>query len=424
MVFFLDSIAASTINKTTKKPFRASGLRKAFNAADNDEGGEDDEDDGPVVVRPGLQKKKKPTKSKLSFGADNQDEGDDDGPVVVKPSKAAPGLSQRVLENTAMKRNIGSRSLPLRSQQEDDDDSRPKYSKEYLNELQSSTPTTPRDVSSVQTDEDAMELDSSELDGALVVDSPDMPSPVPKTQILTDAEIREKKERRARLAKEQDFLSVEDNDDDYDNKKKSDTRLKADDEEVGEGFDDYVEDGGLSLGKRAEKERRKRDRQKMAELITAAEGNDTDSSSDSDDADGRIAYEAAQTRAGMDGLKKPAAQDPDKELLQIPQKITPLPILSDCLGRLQASLQSMQVDLTSKRMAVEQLRKEKEGITTREKEVQALLDETGKKYQEAMGQTSSANAPIAAPLSAQNVTEARGLDSLGTTPNRAPDEEV
>lgn len=397
--------------KTAKKPFRQSGLRKTISAADD----EDDKDGGPAVVRPakpGAQKKKKAAKTKLSFGADQADD-DDDGPAVKKPVKPAAGLGQRAFENSASKR------LPLRSFQEDEDD-RPKYSREYLDELQSSTPTTPRDTPALSIhDSDAMDLDASELEGALIVDSPDIPAPVHKTQILTDAEIREKKERRARLAKEQDFLSVDDLSDDDSAKKKSDTRLKAEDEELGEGFDDYVEDGGLSLGKRAEKERRKRDRQKMAELITAAEGNDSDSSSDSDDAEGRIAYEAAQTRAGMDGLKKPAKQDVEKELLQIPQKITPLPILSECIARLQSTLQSMQVDITSKRSAVDHLRKERDGITTREAEVQKLLDETGKKYQETMGQTDkgeSAGGVVA--------MEARGLESLGTTPSREPMDET
>lgn len=391
--------------KTAKKPFRQSGLRKTISAADE----EDDEDGGPAVVRPaklGAQKKKA-AKTKLSFGAD-QAEDDEEEPAVKKPVKPAAGLGQRAFENSASKR------LPLRSFQEDEDD-RPKYSREYLDELQSSTPTTPRDTPSLSIHAfDAMDLDFSELEGALIVNSPGIPAPIHKTQILTDAEIREKKERRARLAKEQGFLSIDDLSDDDSAKKKSDTRLKAEDEELGEGFDDYVEDGGLSLGKRAEKERRKRDRQKMAELITAAEGNASDSSSDSDDAEGRIAYEAAQTRAGMDGLKKPAKQDAEKELLQIPQKITPLPILSECIARLQSTLQSMQVDITSKRSAVVHLRKERDGITTREAEVQKLLDETGKKYEETMGQNEKSEHAATAAVA----TETRGLESLGTTPSR------
>lgn len=313
------------------------------------------------------------------------------------------------------------RGLPTRSL--DDDDDRPKYSKEYLSELQSSTPNTPRDLSTLHMDDaDEMELDVSELEGALVVDTPIVPSPNP-IRILSEPEIRERKERRARLAQEEGFLSVEDEDEeDRFGRKKDDTRLLPEDEDLGEGFDEYVEDGGLSLGKRAAKERRKRERQQMAELITAAEGHTSDSSSDSD-AERRIAYEAAQTRAGLDGLKKPKKGQAD-DLLQVPPKITPLPSLTECLARLQATLKGMEDDIKSKNAGLEQLRREREEINNREGEVQALLDETGRKYQDAMGQGRVEGGAINAPGPGAELARERGLDSLGTTPRRLDQEDV
>lgn len=427
--------------KSGRKPLRQSGLRKPLGtegdgtkSVPDDDG---DQDDGPVVVRPvfnrnssSSQRKRTPKTSKLSF-AEGQGQGEDDDDTVVKPVKKAP-LGKRALENSAMRRGISSDNLPVWSFRDEDADDRPRYSKEYLNELQSSTPNTPADAESFSVGSgDAMEIDSSELEGALIVDTPASASPKPETSILTEAEIREKKERRARLAKEQDFLSVEDDEDDEDRlsrKKKDDSRLKPEEEELGEGFDDYVEDGGLSLGKRAEKERRKKERQQMAELITAAEGHSSDSSADSD-AERRMAYEAAQSRAGMDGLKKPR-KDPAEELLKVPPKITPLPNLSECIQKLQASLQTMEVNLQSKSARVEQLRKEREEITTREGEVQTLLDETGKKYQEAMGQGKVENGTVKSSGPGAELVGERGLESMGTTPRRnesgeaSQDEEV
>ncbi|KAF4991132.1 hypothetical protein FDECE_14135 [Fusarium decemcellulare] len=410
--------------KAGRKPFRQSGLRKSFNPADGDSLGDtastnnDDEDDGPVVVRPAISrssslKKKRPNKSsRLSFGGDEGTTADEENPEVFTPKKLPLG---RALENSAMKRGLGTRGLPMRSLGDDDD--RPKYSKEYLDELQSSTPNTPHNASTLPPDDsDLMDLDASELEGAMIVESSDLNQPKPTT-ILSEAEIREKKERRARLAKEQDFLSVEDDDDPFGRKKKDDTRLVAEDEDLGEGFDNYVEDGGLSLGKRAEKERRKQERQKMAELITAAEGHSSDSSSDSD-AERRIAYEAAQTRAGMDGLKKPR-KDPAQELLQVPPKIAPLPSLTECLARLQSTLNSMEEEMKGKQARVEKLKSEREEIVKREGELQALLDETGRKYQEAMGQGKAADVPTNAPA---ELAGARGLETLGT-PSRKPGEE-
>lgn len=378
---------------------------------------EDEEEDGPVVVRPAvsrsgsLKQKKRPAKaSRLSFGGDGGGTGEEESSDVFTPKKVP--LNQRALENSAIKRNLGSRGLPLRSAADEED--RPKYSKEYLEELQSSTPNTPRNVSSMPLDEDdAMDLDASELEGALIVDTPELNARKPSPYIMTEAEIQEKKERRARLAKEQDFLSVEDDDGDvFGRKKKDDTRLIADDEDLGEGFDNYVEDGGLSLGKRAEKERRRRDRQQIAELITAAEGNSSDSSADSD-AERRIAYEAAQTRAGMDGLKKPK-KDPKEDLLQVPPKITALPSLAECLARLQVTLKGMEEELKGKQQRVEQLKVEKADIIKREGEVQALLDETGRKYQEAMSQGKIADGSTPGAGSNAELAGERGLESLGT----------
>lgn len=413
---FVDE-SASGVSFKPRKPLRQSGLRKAYNADDEpnikvrpDSGDVSEEDEGgPVVQRPGasrgasskLKRRSKPA-LKLSFGGPAAEADDDEGPR--KPAAQMP------------KRDLGTRGLPMRSQQGDDDD-RPKYSREYLSELQSSTPNTPADLSSVPTDADEMDLDPSELEGALIVDMPSSTNQQDQTSILTDAEIREKKERRVRLAQEQDFISFED-DDNLGRKKKDDSRLVAEGDDMGEGFDRYVEDGGLSLGKRATKERRKHERVQMAEMINAAEGDASDSSSDSD-AERRIAYEAAQTRAGLDGLDKPR-KDPAEELLQVPSKITPIPTIAECLSRLQVTLGGLQRELTQKRLRVEELRRESNEITVREAEVQGLLDETGKKYQEAMGRGGSENGDAipTAPLAAAHAELAgeRGLDSLGTTP--------
>ncbi|PNP58738.1 hypothetical protein THARTR1_01754 [Trichoderma harzianum] len=413
-------------SKLGRKPLRQSGLRNTFNPRDEDASGgkeetsqgNDEDDDGPVVVRPNnnragsSKQKKKISKAKISFGDDAGEQ--DDEPSSDFTSSRKPAMGQKVLEKNTIKRGMAARGLPLPVRSYQDDDDRPKYSREYLDELQSSTPNTPSDLSSLKASlDDEMDLDPSELEGALIVESP-IPSSNGQphtTQILTEAEIREKKERRARLAKEKDYISMEDEDDVLSaRKKKDETRLVAEDEDLGEGFDDYVEDGGLSLGKRAEKERRKQDRQKMAELINAAEGHTSDSSSDSD-AERRIAYETAQTRAGMDGLKKPK-KDPNEQLLQVPPKITPLPSLAECILQLRATLKSMENNINTKAATVEQLTRERDDIVQREAEVQAFLNETGKQYEEALGQKPNSGGGIAG----AELAGERGLESLGATP--------
>ncbi|KAM3515823.1 hypothetical protein MY11210_000594 [Beauveria gryllotalpidicola] len=408
--------------KSAKKGNRQSGLRKTFTADNEDDKAShnnEEGENGPVVVKArfGAQKQKKKSNTRLSFGLGANEEGNDT--TLLEKTLKKSTLGQRVVENNAVKRGIAMRGFPTRTSEDDDD--RPRYSKEYLDELQSSTPTTPIDSASMPTDGDEMELDASELEGAMIVDSPAPAPPATNIQVLTDAEIQERKERRARLAQEQDFLSVEDDDDDRRAKKKEDTRLATDEDQMGEGFDNFVDDGGVSLGKRAEKQRRKQDRAKMAELINAAEGHSSDSSSDSE-AERRIAYETSQTRSGMDGLKRPR-RDPARDLLQLPPKMTPLPSLAECIARLQTTLGGMEAQMQLKSAAVAQMRSEKQSIATREREVQALLDETGKKYQEAMGKTAGLSSR-GGPSATKNVVDDafagdRGPGSLGISPGRA-----
>jgi hypothetical protein len=282
-----------------------------------------------------------------------------------------------------------------------------------------------------------MELDPSELEGALIVES-DVPSIAPQvepTTVLSATEIAERKQRRARLAQEQDFISLDDgnDDDDFTSRKKTEpeSRLVREDEDLGEGFDDFVEDGGLSLGRKAEREANVRRRREMAEQIQMAEGNSDDESDDSD-AERRAAFEAAQSRSGMDGLAKPAVARPHDASMQVPAKITPLPDLDSCIERLRTTLQGMEASLQSKQARVNELRAEREAIVAREAEVQGLLNEAGNKYKAAVGGRAAllpsvdGNQSPAVQIQNAGMSELavdRGLESFGTTPNRRPDME-
>ncbi|KZL73652.1 hypothetical protein CT0861_02894 [Colletotrichum tofieldiae] len=440
--------AAPGAVKFTKKPFRQSGLRKSinFNESDDSNGGvalghstkpkaapaqDNDEDDGPVVIRPtvsrssSLKQKKRKSTSRLSFGGAGGDGDGDGAPTTEYTTPKKSTLGHQAFENSALKNR-----LPMRTFRDEDED-RPRYSKEYLSELQNSTPNTPQNLTSLRMqDEDGMDLDDSELEGALIVNQDDFASRPQQTNILTEAEIQERKQRRARLAQEQqdgDFISFDDNDDGGTSlrKKKNDTRLVREDEDLGEGFDDFVEDGGLSLGKKAEREEKIRRRREMAEQIQMAEGGSGDESDDSE-AERRAAFEAAQTRSGMDGLQKPE-RNPAEQLLLVPPKITPLPSLTDCLSRLQTTMRAMELDLAEKKKHVEDLRQEKDGIMARKEEVQQLLNKAGQKYTAAVGNGTSAVSATQSPVrqitnaGASELRVERGLESLGTTPNERPD---
>ncbi|EGS17124.1 uncharacterized protein CTHT_0074550 [Thermochaetoides thermophila DSM 1495] len=427
----------------------------ATSARDDDD---DDENSGaPVVVRPSsvnkgsLSKiKKRPAASRLSFGPSAGAEDDDEeAEVVIQPRKM---LNQRAVENSALRANS---SLPTRFGGEEN---RPKYSKEYLAELQSATFNTPQNLADLKIhDDDEMQLDEMELEGALIVPSNEVAVPgastTQTTHIPTEAEIRERKERRARLAHEAKFIPLDDefNSDNEgaqpshpilnlpSKQKRRDTRLIREDEDLYEGFDEFVSDGNLALGRKAEKAVLQRHRQEMAELIEAAQAEDNDeAASDDSEAEERAAYEEAQVRAAMDGLRGKYREEhlergggadlyegrgPD----DIP-RMKPLPKLGDVLQRIREAIQGLEGEVVRKRSRIEGLEKEKAEILVREKEVQEILNQAGQKYQEVVGGLGVHNVPkIVAgqsplrpfpPGLAREMPTERGLESYGATPIR------
>jgi hypothetical protein len=453
------------------KPAKSSALRKSININDDESGsvsapasGTGDDEDGedgsgaPVVIRPTLGRssstkvKRRPASSRLSFGpgevaGDKADE--DTGGTVVKPFTPKKPLGQRLLENNALRKSASLQnlagSLPMRFGAQEEG---PKYSKEYLEELQSSTPNTPQNLASLQINDDGdeMDLDQSELEGALVVQSTDVARPQSTqgttAQVLTEAEIRERKERRARLAKEADFISFDDGSDNEEPqsgrvtidfpKKKKDSRLIAEDEDLGEGYDEFVSDGGLALGKKAERDAVRRHRKEMADLIQAAE-DWSDAESDDSEAERRAAYEAAQRRAGMDGLHRPDDDHDDMDgaggLDAIP-RMKPLPKLNEVLQRMREIVQGLENDVTQKQRRIGDLEKEKQEILTREKEVQEILNQAGAKYQavvaSAGGNVDVAQPPLRPfpPGVTGDLPVERGLESFGATPARRDDIEM
>ncbi|KAK8113494.1 nineteen complex-related protein 2 domain-containing protein [Apiospora sp. TS-2023a] len=438
---------------------------------------ENDDDGAPPRIRPSLggraassKLKKRGSSSRLSFGpsaAVTTGHDDEDSvllgiePIPYTPKKVNP-LTVAATENSAYKKGITKNSrLPLRSMETDED--RPRYSKEYLSELQSSTPNTPANLSNFKGtgtddgDEDDVEmsLDPSELEGATVVDTTmatagDFPTQ-PQTAVLTDAEILEKKARRLRLAAQakaggDDFISLSDDErgtgDSYlavlsrkpaesTISTKKEKRLVADD-----NLDDddsfFVEDGGLSLGKKAERAARRKKRSDMAAMIASAEGVEDEDTSDDSEAERRAAYEVAQTRAGMDGLADEREQQRrrlgfDRAAIQVPPKITPLPDLSVLVEEPIST----------------PLRTEREGIENREPEVQKLLNDAGERYKSLVGggpstsnngaeggepQQDNGDSVAAAKSLLDQVrpadTPGRGLESLGATPVRADQMEM
>jgi hypothetical protein len=379
-----------------------------------------------VVKRPlPSNKPKKRSSLRLSFGpGETEGDGGDNegGPSVFTPKKS--NLSRLAIEKNAERKSLPSAlTSELRVLQD-----QPTYDKDYLAELRSSTPSTPKAIASASTDNStSTAIDIASKFGPLASLVDDGGSAIP-----SQAEIQEKKARRARLAKEVvDYMVVGDDADEEvqlsdgsdapreitlrPKEKYSETRLVREDEDLAEGFDDFVEDGKISLGRKAEREAEKKRRAEMADLIAMAEGASSDEGSDDSEAERNAAYEAAQTLAGTYGKR-----DPEKEAaegLKTPPRITPLPELTAVVGRLQAALKSMQDAQARKMKRMDDIMAEKVDITERENWIQGQLKETGERY-EKLRIEAGLGAP-ATPVSGTNgqkVIIGRGLESLGPTP--------
>lgn len=454
--------------KFTRRPIKSSSLRKSINingdedapatAATQADGDDDDDESRPAVIRPALSRsgstkaKKKSSSSRLSFGGESiPDEAPSSSSPFTTPKKnpGAASLTQRATENSAIRASASTRALPTRSFGAEPE--RPSYSREYLEELQSSTPNTPANLERLNArgDDDAMALDDAELEGAVFVPAADLPVSTTGRaagHIPTTTEIREKKQRRARLAKEGDaYKSGSDQDDDEEGyisllpkKKKDETRLIAEDEDLGEGYDEFVEDGRLELGRRGETEARRRQRAEMAELIDAAEGGASEEQDSDSDAERKAAYEEAQTRAAMDGLRVVGGDGDDDDgggagglgvgRLVIP-RMRPLPELGASLARMRELVAEMEAQAAAKRKRIEAVERERQEILDREREVQDVLNQAGLKYQSAMGiQSETVMDPeklvAQSPLRPASLAGSgqRGLESFGT-PTRRPEEE-
>lgn len=330
------------------------------------------------------------------------DDDPEEGGVVTP--KRLGARKQGTVKSSLRHSALSSEQLPTRPSTEED---RPSYNQEYLQELRNSTPSTPKNVSIPTSDEEKDKvLDISGKFGDMVQISA-------QTAIPSEAEIREKKERRARLAHEEEYISLDQDEDEEwtlsrKGEEKVESRLVPDDEDFAEGFDEFVEDGAISLGKRAEREQRRRNRTEMKGLIDEAEGV---SEEDDSETERRAAYEAAQTRAGMEGLPKNQSKQPSRP--KTPPKITPIPSLASTLARLRLSLHTMENSKLQSVQRLEELRNEKVEISNREEEIQRLLKEAGDNYEKLRAEA-GLNLDTPNLLTGPEVQGQRGLESLAT----------
>ncbi|KAH7087055.1 nineteen complex-related protein 2-domain-containing protein [Paraphoma chrysanthemicola] len=378
-----------------------------------------------VVKRPVFGKSKKRSSLRISFGP-GESEGNDgdessDAQPMVTPKKS--NLSRIALEKSAQLR---ARSPLVAEAARSEDEERPSYNKDYIAELRNSTPSTPKDLKpSAEEEKETQALDIASKFGPTVVLPPESSSAIP-----TQAEILEKKARRRRLAQEgnayeddeeRPWASDDDGEDEFRQRrneislrpkeKYAETRLIHEDEDIAEGFDDFVEDGKISLGRKSEREAQRKRRAEMAELINTAEaGSDDDGSADSDE-ERNAAFAAAQARAGRYGQKIADEDDGSKT----PPRVTPLPQLDDILEGLTIDIQTKKQRKDLILQKLQEFKDDKIRIEERKKYLQEQLQKTGEEYEKLRQEAGLPALPSSDVNGGRLITE-RGLDSLGTTP--------
>ncbi|KAE9977183.1 hypothetical protein EG327_007807 [Venturia inaequalis] len=407
-----------------KKGFGTRRIVKKIGQEDEEEtsdslgtsGTSDAEEQKPT--RPAISKLKKKSKLRLSFGPGevNPDATSDDADAesavfTPKKSNLSRIASAKNAERKSLRPALSSEDLAFRAGNAID---RPSYSKDYLAQLKQSTPSTPKSHLS-EDDASKKDLDIASKFGPLTTLGAN------KSAIPSATEIKEKKERRARLAKEQEYISMHPSDSEEERldlimqpkEKYPETRLVREDEDILEGFDDFVEDGRIALGRKAEREEKRKKREEMEAMILQAEGAGSDgsiASEDESEVERNEAYEAAQTRAGTYGSKREGGDGIKRP--KTPPKVTAVPELGAVLLKLRQGLAEMEQAKLAKIRKLEELKLEKKGILEQEVWIQGQLKETGERYEKLRIEAEAAGAPA----NGDNGELERGLDHLGTTP--------
>ncbi|KAI9723192.1 MAG: hypothetical protein M1828_004295 [Chrysothrix sp. TS-e1954] len=226
---------------------------------------------------------------------------------------------------------------------------------------------------------------------------------------------------------------------------RQESRLQHEDEDIAEGFDDFVEDSGrVTLNKRGRREQDAQRKRDMAETIRRAErmGSDSSSSGGADDSESEdegakeekariAAYEAAQTKAGTystrhtgsgthNRQREQEAYERLRQRIEMPTKLPPIPTPGDVQARFKNLLLEKETGVKSSEEHLAALRREREELRTEEERVKGLLDEAAARFEKVRAELpQDAQAKPDGDLSAQG----RGLESLGGLSAQPPEPE-
>ncbi|KAL5524572.1 hypothetical protein ACEPAF_9712 [Sanghuangporus sanghuang] len=365
----MDGGAPLTIFKRSKaRTARTRSVTPADNTPENDE-----ETVTPSTLASKLKKQHKERnkpKARLSFGGDDE-EGDGETFQVKKSNLSRKlKLAPSVASGTALFGGLDSTQATPQT-------SNVIYSKEYLSELKASTQSapSPSPLPDNNAAESEMLLDASEMSGAIIVD--DESTSALATEIPSESSIVAAKQRRERLRKtaatnqdDNDFisLSVTRREDLYQGPH-PESRLMREDDDLGEGDDEFAEytaaQERIALGKKSRKKEAANRRVAMQELIEDAEEEEETAE-----------WEREQLRRGtrqVSDLVNGHTAKQEYRPAKIPEP-TPLPSLDAAISRLSDSLTQLTLSHTSTTTSMSTLADERVVLEGKEKEMRTMVE--------------------------------------------------
>ncbi|KAG6334692.1 hypothetical protein ID866_4391 [Astraeus odoratus] len=322
-----------------------------------DEPNTENDSESPATIASKIKNKAKRAKAKpkLSFGGDEPEEGDT---FQVKKSKLSRKLALGIHPANALPDTLDQATISART------NGGPVYNAAYLSELRASTQSAPLPVH----DPDIYDANiSMNVEDAVIMSS--------DVTIPSQSSIRAAKEKRERLraiGPDEDYMSlaVTTRNDTYQGPH-PESRLVREEDELGEGDDEYAEytsaQERIALTKKSRKLEATKRKDSMQEMINEANEEDEES----------IEWEREQLRrGGLDSIAKADAA-PVKQVYK-PTPIPPstdIPALGAAIQQLAQTLAALKASHVSNTGAATSLAVERDQLDARETELREMIAE-------------------------------------------------
>ncbi|KAG2155910.1 GCFC-domain-containing protein [Suillus bovinus] len=317
-------------------------------------------EESPIALASRLKNKAKRTKLKsaLSFGGD--EEAGDGEVFKVKKSSLSQKLSLSARPANVLPVSLDQATITPRS------NGAPVYDQAYLSQLKASTPSSRRTTVAEGYDAD-VSMDPGETSVETTEISVDVDTAIPSESSILSA--KQKRERMRTHGTEDDFISLSvTKRDTVPQGPHPESRLMREEDELGEGDDEYAEytsaQERIALGKKSKKLEASKRKDAMQEMIADADEEDEET----------MEWEREQLRRGG---PFPTSREvsPAKQVYkpaEIPTSTT-IPSLGPATDRLSQSLTTMTTSHATNVKAAASLDDEREQLDVRESELREMI---------------------------------------------------